>query len=350
MSVSKLCILGCGGFIGSYILDRVLADPVYTVCGVDVSSYKIQRHLDNPSFVYVNMDISDVTRLRPLVEGCDVVVSLAALCNPSLYNTAPLRVIENNFNQPLAIASMCAEMKKRLVHFSTCEVYGRTVESYVERNINGIPAAFNEDTTPYVLGPIHAQRWTYSCAKQLSERMIYAYGYEKGLEYTIVRPFNFIGPGMDYIPGIDGEGIPRVIACFMDSLMAGKPLKLVDGGHNMRTFTYIDDAVDAIMAIINCPEKTKGMIFNIGNPQNETTIAGLAAKMRDIYESIRPQAPLCDIVPVTAEEFYGKGYEDSDRRIPDISKARELLGWTPHVSLDDALVKTITGFANNYFL
>jgi UDP-apiose/xylose synthase len=227
-------------------------------------------------------------------------------------------------------------------------VYGRTVESYSKSPQECGPSPFHEDTTPLLLGPVGAQRWSYACAKQLLERAIVALYFEKGLDYTIIRPFNFIGPRMDFIPGIDGEGLPRVVACFMEALFSGKPLKLVDGGKNRRSFTFIDDAIDAIDAIISKPEKSKGQIFNIGNPANEITIEELAVRMKRLFETMTGHTRPIEIVSVPSREFYGEGYEDCDRRIPDIAKARLLLGWEPKVSLDESLLRTMKGFIEKY--
>ncbi len=348
MSKKTLCILGCGGFIGSHLLDRLLSEGRWKIIGVDTASSKITSRLDDPSFVFENVDIRDTGRVGRFIERSDTVVSLAALCIPSLYNTVPLKVIEHNFTLPYAIASMCSDLKKRLIHFSTCEVYGRTVESYVESAATETASPFFEDKTPLVLGPINAQRWTYACAKQLLERAMYAFHFERGLEFTIIRPFNFIGPRMDFIPGVDGEGIPRVVACFMEALIRRKPLQLVDGGKNRRTFTYIDDAIDAVVAVIDRGEQAAGQIFNVGNPENEVTIRELALRMKRLYERLAGPDRAGEIVTVGSEEFYGKGYEDCDRRIPDISKARRLLGWEPKTSLDTALDKTMKWFLKEY--
>ncbi|CAN0444959.1 unnamed protein product, partial [Ectocarpus fasciculatus] len=190
---------------------------------------------------------------------------------------------------------------------------------------------------------IHSQRWSYACAKQLLERMIYAYSFEKDLAFSIVRPFNFIGSKMDFIPGIDGEGIPRVLACFMEALMFKKPLKIVDKGTSRRCFTYIDDAVDAVMAMLSNPERAKNQAFNIGHPGNEVSIHELADKMISLYQALpdsdKSNSPSIDYV--SSEDFYGRGYEDSDRRVPDISKATNLLGWTPRFALDEALKRAM---------
>jgi UDP-apiose/xylose synthase len=350
MEKRTLCILGCGGFIGSHLIDRILSSKAYRVIGMDLSSTKISRHLSDNNFTFVKSDIYHTKKLKEYIEESDTIISLAALCNPSLYNTTPLRVIENNFTQPLRVAGLCATLKKRLIHFSTCEVYGRTLSSYGGKNGGLRSELFNEDDSPFVLGPVRAQRWTYACAKQLHERVIYANGLENGLAYTIVRPFNFIGPRMDFIPGVDGEGLPRVIACFMEALLFDKPLKLVDGGKNKRCFTYIDDAINAIMAIIREPEKTRGEIFNVGNPGNECSIRELAFRMKDIYCAITGKnvKDCGKIINVSSERFYGKGYEDSNRRVPDISKAKKLLKWSPTVGLDEALTKTILAYILDY--
>ena len=200
------------------------------------------------------------------------------------------------------------------------------------------------------MGPIKAQRWTYAAAKQLLERVIYAYGSEGKLEYSIVRPLNFVGARMDYIPGIDGEGTPRVLACFMDALMFNKPLQVVDGGHARRTFTAISDAVEAIIKIIDRPEQARNQIFHIGNPTNECSMRELAELMIELYQEIRDEHRSRDfsIETVSSEEFYGEGYEDCDRRVPDISKAQELLDWNPEVGLRDAMRIAIESFVKQY--
>jgi UDP-apiose/xylose synthase len=346
----SLCILGCGGFIGSHIVERVLATTEWRIYGIDRNPSKISAHLSNPKLSYANIDIVSVDAIDEYIRKSDAVVSLVALCNPSLYNTIPIEVIKSNFTRPMEIVERCAALKKWLIHFSTCEVYGSTVSYNAHMPFNSHTDIFREETTPLLLGPVRAQRWTYACAKQLLERAIFAYGFERELAYTIVRPFNFIGPRMDFLPGIDGEGVPRVLACFMDALLSQKPLKLVDGGTNRRAFTAITDAVDAVMAILANPHHATGRIFNIGNPNNETTISGLAKTMIALYKELRPEVADFPYVTqvVTSSEFYGEGYEDSDRRIPDITLAKKLLGWTPAVPLNEALRTAMAFYIQEY--
>lgn len=347
-----VALIGCGGFIGSHLVERLLAARDTRVLGLDKESGKLAGVLGHPRFEFTQGDVYDTQLLSGIVERADVVISLAALCNPSLYNTIPVDVIELNFTHPVALARLCCEHRRWLVHFSTSEVYGKTVEGVLGESIDSAPrhlTVLDELNTPMVLGPVRAQRWSYACAKQLAERMIYALGFQCGLEYTIVRPFNFVGPRMDYIPGVDGDGVPRVLACFMDALMRDKPLCLVDGGTARRTFTDIDDAVDAVMAVLGSREKCRGKIFNVGNPANEVSIAELATMMIREYEQLRPDTRGTHrAVSVTGREFYGEGYEDSDRRVPDISQIVASTGWRPRLDLASALRRSIRAYLDTY--
>jgi UDP-apiose/xylose synthase len=174
--------------------------------------------------------------------------------------------------------------------------------------------------------------------------VLHAYGIEQNFNYTLIRPFNFIGPKIDFLPSMS-PGIPRVFSLFMDALLTGAPMKLVDGGNNRRCYTYIDDAIEAIYKIVLNPHGVcDRQIFNIGSPDNEISIRELAELMRDIFKAsaIETGRPISAIIDVSGEEFYGIGYEDSDRRIPNIAKARTLLGWEPHWSLRRLLEVTMS--------
>jgi UDP-apiose/xylose synthase len=352
---SVITILGAGGFIGSHLVEALTQNGYGEIIAIDVSLKKLSHLSKNENVKLVSLDIRDIKRLKPYIRRSDCVILLAALCNPSLYNTVPLEVIDANYARPRQVIEMCSELEKRVIYFSTSEVYGTTVAAIAGMNYGNEPSAkklwvLNEEMSPMVLGPVSAQRWCYASAKQLMERTIYAYGFQRGLEYSIVRPFNFIGPRMDFIPGIDGEGVPRVLACFLDALMSGKPLKLVDGGLSRRCFTYIEDAIDAVLRILECRPESKGKIFNIGNPANEVSIKELADKMVKVYCDLCAGISVSDIVieNVSSQEFYGPGYEDSDRRMPCISNATTLLEWEPHTNLDTALELSISSYIKEY--
>jgi nucleoside-diphosphate-sugar epimerase len=347
----RVLLLGVGGFIGSHLVDRLLHDPKLVVEGFDLTAEKLEHSLEVPRFTFVRGDIRhEHAIIRAMIERADVVVDLIAHAMPSLYVSKPLEVFELNFTENLYIAETCVAMGKRLVQFSSCEVYGKTVAAVAPGALTHPDdlrhALFHEDTTDFILGPVNKHRWIYSCAKQLLERVIHAYGIREGLNWSVVRPFNFIGPKIDYLTTAQ-EGNPRVFSHFMSALLEGTEMKLVDGGRHKRCYTYIDDAVDCIERIIANPDGVcDRQIFNVGNPDNELSIRELAERMRDLYarKFRKPGQRLPDIVSVDSREFYGEGYEDSDRRIPDITKAKTLLGWRPKYGLDETIERSMAGF------
>lgn len=342
--MSRIALLGCGGFIGSHFLDAFLADPEVRIEGWDWTPAKILPHLGNSGFTFHAGDIYAQADLETRLSGCDVVISLAAICNPSQYNTRGVDVIESNFIQARRIADICAGLGKRLIQFSTSEVYGQTLAHWTGSGDSRPPLyEMDEEETPMLLGPVASRRWSYACAKQLLERYIHALHAERGLEFTIIRPFNFLGPRMDFLPGRDGEGLPRVLACFTSALLDRKPLPLVDGGFARRTFLAVEEAVGALKLMLERPDTARNRTFNLGNPANETTIRGLAELMRRTAAEITGDPAYLDLPlqDVTAEEFYGEGYADSDRRMPRIDKAVNLLGWEPKQGLEEILRRTL---------
>ncbi len=348
-------ILGCGGFIGSHFLDRLFSDETPFVEGYDLDSTKIRQHLRNPRFRFNNICIHEAHasgRLEQSIANADVVLNLAAICNPSEYNKHPLNVIRQNCFYIIPVLEACARLNKWLIHFSTSEVYGRTIASYLKEEDYSDRDLFEqrEDETPLIMGPIHNQRWSYATAKQLVERYIFALHREAGLTFTIIRPFNFFGPRMDYIPGRDGEGVPRVLACFMQALLDQKAMQLVDGGRAKRTITSIHDAIDALFLTLGNARSAQNQIFNIGNTENEIDIAGLAVLMREIFAEVSGDvaAKKHPIEHISSREFYGDGYEDCDRRVPDMTKAQRLLGWAPSRSLEETLRETIAYYYSKY--
>lgn len=346
--------LGAGGFIGSHLTHRLLQEGC-RVTAVDIDFDKISDCAAHPNLTLIKQDIRQPGwGLDALVREADLVVDLIAYANPGLYLRIPLEVFRLNFIENLKIAEACVAHGKRLVQFSTCEVYGRTAASLARANVadpeDPIHATFSEDTSEYILGPVAKHRWIYSCAKQLLERVLHAYGIEHGFKYTIIRPFNFIGPKIDFLLH-EREGIPRVFSFFMDALLNGTQMKLVNGGTARRCYTYIDDAVECCWRIVQNPGGVcDRQIFNIGSPANEISIRRMAETMLDIYrrEFRDDGVRLPDIVSVTGEEFYGEGYDDSDRRIPDITKARTLLGWEPAWAVHDILETTMRYYVTEF--
>jgi UDP-apiose/xylose synthase len=353
----KLLILGCGGFVGSHLVDRVLGSRDEAIEGWDVTFHKIARHAGNARLSlhqkYIDGDTT-ISELEPAIEDVDAVFSLAAICTPAEYVASPLRTIRSNFVDAHQLVDLCAKYHKWLIHTSTCEVYGRTISSYVpgEGYTNPDLYEHREDETPLVFGPITNHRWCYATAKQLFERYVLAHHMESQLPFTIIRPYNWFGPRMDFIPGRDGEGVPRVLACFITALLDGQPLQLVDGGLAHRTITYIDDAIDALMLILDRPEGSQNQIFNIGNRGAEVTIGELAHLIRELAAEVtgRDEFRNHPIEAVSSEQFYGRGYEDCDRRVPDIGKAMARLGWQPKTSLRETLRATLAHYFETYAL
>jgi UDP-apiose/xylose synthase len=212
-----------------------------------------------------------------------------------------------------------------------------------------------------VFGPVTASRWSYATAKLLAERFIAGL---PGLRWTVVRPFNFVGPYMDFMPGVDGEGIPRVLANFSTALLRGEPLKLVNGGKAKRCFTSVHDAIDFLFALfdagLGCSLSSSvgaapgagvfSQAFNVGNAENEVSIAELAQKMRAIFAKVRgvDVSTLPEPQSVSGEEYYGAGYDDSMRRMPSVAKAQRLLGFKARIPLDVALEESLSWFVKHY--
>lgn len=348
----KVLLLGAGGFIGVNLAERLLSDGIHDVVAVDIQEEKISEISHHPGLKYLHLDISkDEAEVDQLVAESDVVVDLVAFANPSLYVEDPVGVYDLNFTQNLKVVDQCRRHKKRLIQFSTCEVYGITAAKAFGLDSRDHPIPFIEDETPLIMGPVKNHRWIYACAKQLLERVLHAYGIRDDFHYTIIRPFNFIGPRIDYLPSEAGGGNPRVFSHFMNALLYGTPMKLVDGGRNYRAYTYIDDAVDCMVRIIDNPNNVcDKQIYNIGTPENETTIADFARLMKEIFdkEFKQPGDPDPEIISVSAEEFYGKGYEDCDRRIPNVDKARSHLNWRSKHDLRSTIYHTMKYFVDKH--
>jgi UDP-apiose/xylose synthase len=313
----KLLVIGAGGFIGSNLIEHLIERGEHEIIGIDITKEKLFG-IEGPNFSYIDADITQAHELADkLISETDVVVDLIAYANPSIYVETPLDVVHLNFFENIKIAEMCMRHGKRLFQYSTSEVYGKS----------GHAGAYSEDESDLIMGPTGKQRWIYASGKQYLERIIHAHGLRGDIEYTIVRPFNFVGPRFDYLVEAETLGGPRVFAHFMSALITGGPMYLVDGGEQRRSFTHIDDASDAFTTLLD-NSAAINQIFNIGNPATDTSIRQLAHYMMDLYEDLTGKKPANELVEISGEEFYGIGYEDMDRVPPDISKLMAL-GWAP---------------------
>ncbi|KAF0163365.1 MAG: NAD-dependent epimerase/dehydratase family protein [Rhodocyclaceae bacterium] len=184
----------------------------------------------------------------------------------------------------------------------------------------------------------------------MMDRVIHAYGQQEGLQYTLFRPFNWIGPGLDSIH-TPKEGSSRVITQFLGHIVRGEPIKLVDGGAQKRSFTYVSDGIDALMKIIdNKGGVANGKIYNIGNPKNNYSIRELATLMLDLakqYPEYAESVAKVKVLETTSGEYYGKGYQDTQHRVPKITNTMADLDWTPKVAFEDALRSIFEAYRND---
>ncbi|HRT71487.1 MAG TPA: bifunctional UDP-4-keto-pentose/UDP-xylose synthase [Syntrophales bacterium] len=333
----KILILGVNGFIGHHLTNRILSQTDWAVYGMDLAFDRLDRALNNPRFNFLEGDIAiNKEWIEYHIKKCDVIIPLVAIATPKLYVEDPIGVFNLDFEMNLNIVKQCVKYKKRIVFPSTSEVYGDSRDP-----------EFKEDETFLVVGPIQKERWIYSCCKQLLDRVIYAYGTRGHLEFTLFRPFNWIGPRLDSLDTAK-EGSSRVVTQFIADLMMKRPISLVDGGRQKRCFTYVDDGIDALMAILeNRDNCCKNQVINIGNPGNECSIKDLAYLLKNIFMEHprhRNDGDFSPVIETTAEEYYGKGYQDIYTRKPSIAKAQGLLGWSPKVGLEDSLKMTLYAF------
>jgi nucleoside-diphosphate-sugar epimerase len=328
--VKRILILGVNGFIGHHLSKRILAKTDWEVYGMDMQTERIAELLAHKRFRFFEGDITiNHEWIEYHVRKCDTVLPLVAIATPAIYVKEPLKVFELDFEANLPIVRGCVRHGKRLVFPSTSEVYGMCADR-----------EFDPEASPLVYGPINKPRWIYACAKQLMDRVIHAYGTKEGLDYTLFRPFNWIGSGLDNLNS-SKEGSSRVITQFFGHIVRGEPIKLVDGGRQKRAFTYIDDGIDALMKIIeNRGRIATGKIYNIGNPKNNYSVrdlAGMMVKLALEYPEYRVNAKKVKLVKTTAGEYYGKGYQDVQNRVPKISQSTNDLGWKPRVNMQQAL-------------
>jgi nucleoside-diphosphate-sugar epimerase len=333
----KILILGVNGFIGNALVRRILNTRNWEVYGMDLYNNKLEHSLNHPRFHFLEGDIAiNKEWIEYHIKKCDVVLPLVAIATPMTYVKQPLRVFELDFEENLRIVRQCVKYQKRIIFPSTSEVYGMCPES-----------EFHEDSSILVLGPINKPRWIYSCSKQLLDRVIWAYGQEGALQFTLFRPFNWIGPKLDDIYAAK-EGSSRVVTQFIINLVNREPISLVDGGQQKRCFTDVEDGIDCLMKIIENPGGVAdGQIFNIGNPDNEASVKELADTLLQMFKEHpehRDDSGYSQILEVPHESYYGKGYQDILSRKPSIDKARQLLGWEPRTDLVTSLRQTLDAF------
>lgn len=318
-------ISGVAGFIGSNLATALLGKG-HSVIGLDDLSYGRRENLEaiahDKRFSFLEGNVCNADLFRDI--RCDAVVHLASQKIPRYTN--PYRTIEENQVMTANVIQHCLHSGARLLFASTSDVYGKNSK---------VP--FNEESD-LVLGPTKVKRWAYAVSKIHSEHKIIATGEEKGLAYTILRFFGSYGPNQN----LTWWGGPQSV--FIEKALRNEAIELHGDGLQTRTFTYVDDTVQGIVRCIE-DERALGEIFNIASdPRLEISIADLATL---IWKLIRPadEAPLITYIPYAT---FGGGYEDVQRRVPDITKIRTLLGFEPTIGLEEGLRRTIAWQRGQY--
>ena len=311
--VKKILITGAAGFIGSHLAEELIRQG-NKVVGIDNLSTGREENISSfqgsPSFAFVKGDVRDLAVLEKLVAECDVVYHLAAAVGVKLVMENPVSSIETNVYGSANAFSLAGKYKKKIFLASSSEVYGK--EDSLSLREDG----------DLRFGPSHIVRWSYGCTKLMSEYTGLSYYKDRGLEVVIGRFFNVCGPRQS---GAYGMVVPR----FVRASLSGDPITIYGDGSSVRSFTYISDAVAAIIGLMNS-ENTAGNVFNIGNP-NSVSIKELAQLVKEISKTKSP------IINVPYEEVYGEGFEDMHYRVPDINKTKAAIGFVPKVQLKEMI-------------
>ena len=313
MKATSILITGGAGFIGSHLAERLLADGHRVVVIDDLSTGRrenVEHLLDHPSFRLEVGSILDETLLAPLVKECDMIYHLAAAVGVFLVVHSPVRTIESTALGTEGVLKLAWLGGKKVLLASSSEVYGKPAK---------VP--FREDDD-LVLGPPDKGRWSYGCSKLLDEFLALAYHRERRLPVVVTRFFNIVGPRQ---VGHYGMVLPR----FVQQALDGGPITIYGDGTQTRSFTHVLDAVGCIIRLMNEPAAS-GQVVNVGNDR-EVSIRELAELVRDI---VRPDAR---ITCIPYDQAYAEGFEDLPRRVPDISKARRLVGYQPERTLEDVI-------------
>jgi UDP-glucose 4-epimerase len=316
----RVLITGGAGFVGSHLAEALLdrGDEVFVIDNLSTGSFDNIGHLKpHPHFHYTIDTVTNEPLLAELIDQCDTVMHLAAAVGVKLIVEAPVHTIETNVHGTEVVLRHANKKKKLVVIASTSEVYGKSVT---------VPYSEDDDL---VLGPTQKHRWAYACSKMIDEFLALAYWKERKLPVIVIRLFNTVGPRQTGQYGM-------VIPTFVRQGLAGQPITVFGDGTQRRSFTYVGDVVQAMVALIDEP-RAVGQVFNIGNGA-EISIGDLAERIKTLTGG------RSEIVRIPYDDAYEAGFEDMPRRVPDISKIHALVGYTPTVDLEEILARVIEHF------
>lgn len=313
----RTLLTGGAGFVGSHLAEALL-DQGHSVEIIDDLSTgsldNIMPLVGRPGFRYTIDTVMNEAVVGEMVDRADVVFHLAAAVGVKLIVEAPVRTIETNVHGTEVVLKQARRGGQRVIVFSTSEVYGKST---------AVP--FSE-TADLVMGPTSKHRWAYACSKALDEFLALAYFKEYQLPVVVVRLFNTVGPRQTGRYGM-------VIPTFVGQALAGAPITVFGDGTQSRAFTYVGDVVSGLIKLATSPDVT-GEVFNIGNHE-EISMMALAQKVKAMTGSASP------IVLIPYDQAYEAGFEDMPRRVPDLRKIHDAVGYAPTVGLDDILARVI---------
>lgn len=313
----KFLITGGAGFIGSHLSERLLeaGHSVHVLDDLSTGSIENIRHLKPlPRFSYTVESAAKVPLVAELVDEADIVYHLAAAVGVQLIVDSPVRALETNIHLTEIVLDLASKKGKPVLFTSTSEVYGKSLD---------LPFSEDGDLT---FGATDKGRWAYACSKAIDEFLAIAYYRERGLPTVIFRLFNTVGPRQT---GRYGMVIPRLVS----QALAGLPLTVYGDGQQKRCFCHVADTVGALAGMAEV-ESAYGSVFNVGS-QEETSIYDLARRIIDLTNSDS------EIVLVPYEEAYEQGFEDMERRVPDLARIEAAMGWKPNRKLDEILSDVI---------
>ncbi len=318
LSGTTVAITGGAGFIGSQVARALVQAPDIRVVLFDnlhhdaVSGTDLLRH---PNVRFVRGDVRDLSAVRAALDGAHHIIHMASIAGVDTVMKMPVVTMQVSLQGTMNVLEVCHAMHgagadvRRVIDFSTSEVFGRHAFNVTET-----------DTT--ALGAVGEARWTYAVAKLATEHLASNYHKQYGLPTVAIRPFNIYGPGQV------GTG---AIHHFVRNALVGDPVVVHNDGSQIRSWCYIDDIVRGVLLCMARPEAV-GQSFNLGNPRSTVTIWQLA---RDIVRLAQSQS---DIRSIKWD------FVDVELRVPDIGKARRLLGFEPLVELEDGLARTIAWY------
>jgi len=316
----KVLVTGGAGFIGSHLCEELLSrgEEVMTIDNLSTGTLEnIEMFANDPRFHLTVDTVMNQKTMGNLIQQADQIYHLAAAVGVRLIMDRPLETIETNVKGTEVVLSIANRYKKKVLLASTSEIYGNHVEHSLQEGDNRI------------LGPVQRRRWAYACSKTLDEFLALAYSVEKKLPIVIARIFNTVGPRQT---GQYGMVIPN----FVQAALLGRPILVYGDGSQSRSFSHVSDTVSALIGLMNEP-KAVGDVFNVGHGE-EITIGDLAKKVKEKTNSSSP------IEHVSYVEAYGEGFEDMQRRIPNIEKIQSLIGYKPHMTLEEILESVIDYF------